>query len=106
MKYCISILLIIFILFIKCDKNGSDPYVPDPVPTVPNAPNLTAPSDGSSTTDNTPYFNWGNPTYAVSYHIKIDDLNSFPSPIIEQTNLSNSSYTVSSSLNNDTWYFV
>ena len=105
MKYCISILLIIFILFIKCDKNGSDPYVPDPVPTVPNAPNLTAPSDGSSTTDNTPYFNWSDPTYAVSYHIQIDDLSSFPSPVIDQTNLSNSSYTVSPTLSNDTWYW-
>jgi hypothetical protein len=104
-KYCISILLIIFILFIKCDKNGSDPYVPDPVPTVPNAPNLTAPSDGSSTTDNTPYFNWSDPTYAVSYHIQIDDLSSFPSPVIDQTNLSNSSYTVSPTLSNDTWYW-
>jgi hypothetical protein len=39
---------------------------------IPGTPTLASPTNGSSTTDATPYFNWNNVTYATGYDIDID----------------------------------
>jgi len=74
---------------------------------IPAAPTLSSPSNGSTISDDTPYFNWNDPTYAAGYHLQVDDYTSFSTPVIEQTNLSSSNYTTpsSSSLSNDTYYW-
>ena len=71
----------------------------------PEPPTLSAPSNGSTTSDNTPYFDWSEPAYAHRYELIVDDNSSFLSPIINPTDLSSSSYTAPSSLNDTLYYW-
>lgn len=47
---------------------------------TPEVPILVSPLDGSSTTDNTPAFNWNTTNYSTQYHIEVDNNNDFSSP--------------------------
>ncbi|MBN1427182.1 MAG: CSLREA domain-containing protein, partial [Anaerolineae bacterium] len=51
----------------------------------PATPALTSPADGSTTTDNTPDFDWDDVTNAMQYHIQVDNNADFSSPVIDET---------------------
>jgi len=72
---------------------------------APDAPTLSLPANGSTSNDNTPLFDWNDPTYAYRYHLIVDDNSDFSSPVVEQTDLSSSSYTYNNILHNGTYYW-
>jgi glucose/arabinose dehydrogenase len=53
----------------------------DPSPAA--VPELTAPNDGASTTDNTPDFDWDSSARAVRYRFQLDDDADFSSPSLD-----------------------
>ncbi len=71
---------------------------------APLAPSLSSPSNGSSTCDTTPYFDWSPVSGAVSYHIQVDDNSSFSSPEID-TPASTPYYMPESALSPGTYYW-
>ncbi|MFO7891378.1 MAG: FISUMP domain-containing protein [bacterium] len=68
-------------------------------------PTLSSPSDGSTITDNTPTFDWVSVSNASYYELEVDNSSYFSSPEINQTSLTSSGYTASSSLSDDTYYW-
>jgi serine protease AprX len=74
------------------------------VSTVPSAPSLMSPSDGSSTCDATPAFDWSSVSGATSYRIQVDNNSGFTSPEIDTTSAS-SDYTPTSALSPGTYYW-
>jgi len=71
----------------------------------PSAPTLHLPSNGSTTSDNTPYFDWYDVTGAATYELEVDNSSSFSSPEIHRTSLTSSYYLASSSLSYGTYYW-
>ena len=70
----------------------------------PAAPTLVSPSNNSSTSDTTPYFDWSAVSGATAYLLQVDDSSSFNSPEISTTT-GNSDYTASSPLATGTYYW-
>ncbi len=68
-------------------------------------PVLISPADGSTITDDTPYFDWSSVSVASYYELEVDNSSSFSSPAIDQDSLTSSDYTPSSSLSDDTYYW-
>jgi len=77
-------------------------YGKDP---VPDAPTLSAPDSNSTISDNTPDLDWSDPAHAYRYELIVDNNSSFTSPEIHDTDLTTSSYTPSSSLSDDAYYW-
>jgi hypothetical protein len=71
---------------------------------TPSSPSLSSPSNGSSTYDTTPYFDWSSVSGATSYCIQVDNDSSFSSPEID-TMTSNSYYTPVTPLSPGTYYW-
>jgi serine protease AprX len=71
---------------------------------VPPAPSLSSPSNGSSTCDTTPTFDWSSVSGATSYRIQVDNNAGFSSPEIDTTT-SNSYYTPGTALSPGTYYW-
>ena len=71
---------------------------------TPSAPSLSSPSNGSSTSDTTPDFDWSSVSEATSYRIQVDNNSNFSSPEIDTTVLS-SNYTPGSALSPDIYYW-
>lgn len=74
--------------------------------TAPPPPTLVAPTNGSSTTDSTPAFDWSDVSDAagVTYQLQVDNGgNTFPSPDLDQDGLSTSTYTPASGLSPGTY---
>jgi len=67
-------------------------------------PSLYSPSNGSSTCDTTPYFDWSSVSGATSYRIQVDNNSNFSSPVIDTTT-SNSYYTPGSPLSPGTYHW-
>nr|HXK50664.1 C25 family cysteine peptidase [Clostridiales bacterium] len=63
----------------------------------PSSPVLASPSNGSTTYDLTPSFDWSDASGATSYTIQVDNNSAFTSPEINQT-VTSSTYTPSSNL--------
>lgn len=72
--------------------------------TPPPVPALTAPSNGSSTTDTTPTFSWNISSGAANYQIQVDNNSNFSSPEIDQTT-SGTGYTPVSTLPPGIYYW-
>lgn len=72
---------------------------------TPTTPSLTSPSNGSTVTTSTPSFDWGDSTYANLYDFVLDNNSDFSSPIVNNTAVSTSAYTVTSTLANGTYYW-
>jgi hypothetical protein len=70
----------------------------------PSTPSLMSPSDGSSTCDATPTFDWSPVSGATSYRIQVDNNSGFASPEIDTTTAS-SDYTPTSALSPGTYYW-
>jgi subtilisin family serine protease len=72
--------------------------------TAPAVPTLVSPTNGSSTSDLTPTFDWNDASGATSYTIQIDNTSNFSSP--EYTNSPTvSTYTPAANLAVGTWYW-
>ena len=71
----------------------------------PEAPTLLLPENGSTVNDLTPAFDWNDPDYAYRYHLIVDDNSDFSSPVYENTDLSSSTYTISTDLINVQYYW-
>jgi len=69
------------------------------------APTLTSPSDGSTTTDNTPTFNWTSVSGASSYDFQLASDNDFTTNAFTVKDLSTTSYTLVAPLTNGEWYW-
>lgn len=86
---------------LSVESETFDVYIP-----VPAAPVPSLPGNGSTTSDNTPTFDWSDPAYAYRYHLQVDNSGcSFPSPEINESNLSVSIYTPSNQLGDATYYW-
>ncbi|MCK4980100.1 MAG: choice-of-anchor J domain-containing protein, partial [Candidatus Delongbacteria bacterium] len=70
----------------------------------PDTPVLASPSNGSSTLDRTPSFDWSDVSEATSYNIQVDNNSDFASPEINQS-VASSNYTPASDLALDTYYW-
>jgi hypothetical protein len=68
------------------------------------APTLSSPSNGSSTTDTTPYFDWDYVSGAYYYQIQVDDYSSFYTPVIDTYSFY-SYYDTVTSLSPGTYYW-
>ncbi|HEC87816.1 MAG TPA: hypothetical protein ENI52_00700, partial [Thermoplasmata archaeon] len=73
-------------------------YFPSPPPT------LYSPSNGETTSDNTPTFRWYSVSGATKYQIQVDDYSGFYSPAINKE-VTSPYYTPSSSLSDGTYYW-
>lgn len=72
---------------------------------TPTTPSLSTPSNGSTVTNSTPSFDWSDSTYANLYDFVLDDNSDFSSPIVNNTSVGASAYTLTSSLSNGTYYW-
>jgi hypothetical protein len=75
--------------------------------TPPPVPALISPPDGSSTTNPTPTFTWGSVSdpSGVTYSLQVDNDINFNSPEINVSGLTNTSYTPTTPLTANTWYY-
>jgi len=71
----------------------------------PAIPQLNAPSDGGSTNENKPSFDWSDVTDAASYDFQADNSSGFEDSEVSQTGLTNSEYTAMSSLPDGVYYW-
>jgi len=72
---------------------------------APAAPTLIQPVNQDTINDNTPQFIWSDISDASDYELIVDNSSSFSSPEIDQTSLTTSTYTPTSSLSDDTYYW-
>lgn len=61
---------------------------------APSAPSLESPADNAATSDNTPTFNWSLVSDAESYNLQVDNNADFSSPEINESDLTDNTYTV------------
>ena len=71
----------------------------------PPPPNLYQPVNNHTITDNTPYFDWSDVNGAVKYQIQVDNNSNFSSPEIDNSNITVSNFTQSTSLADGTYYW-
>jgi hypothetical protein len=71
---------------------------------TPGTANLVSPSNGATTDDNTPTFDWGSVSGATSYRVQVDNTSGFSSPEIDQTT-SGSCYTPSGPLADSAYHW-
>lgn len=69
------------------------------------APTLTSPSDGSTTTDSTPTFTWTSVGGTNFYDFQLAPDDGFTSGVITVKDLSATSYTLENSLTEESWYW-
>jgi hypothetical protein len=70
----------------------------------PTKPTLLSPSNGTTTTDNTPTFTWSVSTYADNYHLQVGNDNNFSSPAIDVWTAS-IAYTPTAELSDGLYYW-
>lgn len=71
----------------------------------PEAPSLASPSDGASGVPTSPTLNWNSSQGADTYHLQVATNASFSSPVINQSELSSTSYQASGLDNSSTYYW-
>ena len=69
------------------------------------APTLTSPSDGSTTTDSAPTFAWASVGGTNFYDFQLASDNGFTSGVVTVKSLSTTSYTLENSLSGGSWYW-
>lgn len=72
---------------------------------APASPNLVNPSDGTTGITTTPTFEWLPVDSATSYTVLISTVSNFSSTVVNQSGISNTSYTHNSNLNSSTQYY-
>ncbi len=78
-------------------------YVVDYIPL--DAPILVSPSNGAGTSNHTPVFMWNSVSGALSYFWQLDTVVSFDSSNLREIALGLTSYSPTSQLADDTWYW-
>jgi hypothetical protein len=76
-----------------------------PTPGVPAAPALEAPSNNTTITGYQPTLDWWDVTYAVHYYVQMSTSSSFSPLIVDQNNISSSSYPLPAPLEDNTTYY-
>ncbi|MEJ2628198.1 MAG: FISUMP domain-containing protein, partial [bacterium] len=71
----------------------------------PAAPILSSPADGSTITDTTPSFAWSAVNTASYYQLQVDSSDSFSSLVIDQSDLTGTSFTAASALADNMYYW-
>ena len=71
---------------------------------TPGTPTLVAPTDGSTTDDNTPTFEWNGVIDSDEYQIQIDNNSDFSSPERDET-ITSTDHTPASDLSDGTYYW-
>jgi hypothetical protein len=75
-------------------------------PVIPGAPTVTYPPIYGLTNDTTPTFTWNAVTAGATYHIQVDNLSTFASPEVNQTDTGGlTSFTPSSPITPDGLYY-
>jgi len=72
---------------------------------TPGTPLLYSPGNGTTTTDNTPFFDWGTTSYSGRYQFIVDNNSNWSSPEIN-TFATNSNYTPPSGMSDNTYYWA
>ncbi len=72
---------------------------------APSLPNLIAPGNGATITNNSPSFDWSDSIHASRYDFLLDDNADFSSPIVSDTNATSSAYILTSTLGEGTYYW-
>jgi subtilisin family serine protease len=89
------------------NTNGSSAYTSAwtvNIGSVPAVPTLATPTNGSTTTDTTPTFDWNDVSGATAYTIQVDNNSDFSSPEIQQSPTV-STYTPGTALAAGTYYW-
>jgi len=73
--------------------------------TLPQAPTLTAPADAGTLTTGTPAFSWSAVTGAASYNLEVSTSAAFTGTLSIDQSVTATTYTPSSALSNDTYYW-
>jgi hypothetical protein len=71
----------------------------------PGSFTLSSPDNGTTGVATLPTLNWTDASGATGYNLIVDDSSDFGSPVINQTGLAGSQYTVASALANNTTYY-
>jgi len=72
---------------------------------APGAPVLISPPSGSTCVSLPVTLDWNPVSYAAFYHLQVDDNSGFTSPVIDESNLTSSQYTISTGLSNSVIYY-
>lgn len=72
---------------------------------APGVFSLASPADSSTGVSTTPVLDWNDASGVASYTLIIDDNPDFSSPVISQTGIASSQYTLGSSLSSNTTYY-
>ena len=72
--------------------------------TIPGAPVLVAPADGSTSNTRTPLFDWNAASDATEYQLQVDNNSDFTSPVVDVTTTA-TDYTPIASLIDATYYW-
>ncbi|MBI2427232.1 MAG: T9SS type A sorting domain-containing protein [Ignavibacteriales bacterium] len=71
----------------------------------PDTPTLVSPANGTSGVTTAPQLVWNVPNGAETYRLQLSDDSSFATQVIDQSGISDTFYTTSSALQNNTTYF-
>jgi hypothetical protein len=74
------------------------------IPTVPSAPTLASPSNGATGISTSPTLTWNAVTGATGYELQVSTSSGFTTTVVNQTSLTNTSYSASG-LSNSTLYY-
>ncbi len=88
----------------KTSGNGSRSFTTEDQP-LPGSFSAVQPSDGVSGTSWNPFFSWTSSFEANSYTITVSENANLSSPVINESGVIGTSYTVTSSLNANTTYY-
>ena len=97
----ISVIVLLFaISLLSCND---EPTSPDPANTAPNAPVLYSPVGNDIATN--PTASWYRSSRATSYHIQLSDTISFPSFLVDESGILDTTYLVDNLTNSTTYYW-
>jgi subtilisin family serine protease len=77
----------------------------EPLMNIIEPPNLLSPGEDQFLTEHYPTFTWNEADNAVSYHLQVDDVSSFTSPIINSSSIAETTYTSPAYLDDGLWYW-
>jgi hypothetical protein len=88
------------------DFNYHSPLLENTISDIPSTPNLLSPSNGTHSEDHSPTFSWSEILEATSYTLQIDNNSEFSSDsILVFENINDTSYTLSSEIEDGRWYW-
>lgn len=86
-------------------SNAGISFTTQATPVAPGAFTQSAPASGATSVSTTPAFSWVASSGASTYTLVVSTSSAYTNPIINQSNISSTSYTSSTSLANNTLYY-